>query len=519
MQNTFLFDEMPPVQTTAGLVKGYQYNGLSIFKGIPYAQAARFQMPQPVTPWDGVRDATSYGFVCPLLTQDTPSAELMVPHRYWPQDENCQNLNIWTPSTDPAAHRPVMVWLHGGGYTAGSSIEQDAYDGANMCRHGDVVVVSVNHRLNILGYLDMSPFGEKYANSANAGHADLVAALRWVRDNITAFGGDAENVTIFGQSGGGMKVTGLMQIPEADGLFHKGIVMSGVQDGTLLPLLPGDGRAIVEAMLAALGIPQGEVERLEAVPYHDLAQAYNSVNMAIAMQGHYVGGVPMPNEYYLGEPLLTGFTDHAKTIPLMIGTVYGEFAFGTLPFNKAELSRAQMLDILRAQYAERTEEAAALFEAAYPSKKLVDLLTLDRVFRAPSKRLARQLAEGGQACAYLYNFTLDFPIQQGKPAWHCSDIPFFFHNTDRVEICGIPGVAQPLEEILFGAVMRFARTGNPGADALSWPPVTTMREPTMIFDRECGIREDYDDALLALIEEALPPFNLMAMMAAQDVQH
>ncbi|HBY71786.1 MAG TPA: carboxylesterase/lipase family protein, partial [Lachnospiraceae bacterium] len=170
-----------------------------------------------------------------------------------------QNLNIWTNSLEKGAKKPVMVWLHGGGYTAGSAIEQEAYDGFSMCDNGDVVVVTVNHRLNILGFLDLSPFGEKYRNSGNAGLADLVAALKWIQENITEFGGDPDNVTLFGQSGGGMKVTGLMQIPEADGLFHKGIIMSGVSDGKLLPMLSGDGREIVTAMLNQLSIPESEI--------------------------------------------------------------------------------------------------------------------------------------------------------------------------------------------------------------------------------------------------------------------
>ena len=227
MLKTFQYDEVPVLETTSGKLKGYFYNGSYVFKGVPYAYADRFQMPVP-SQWEGVRDASSYGFVCPLMMQDTPSAELMVPHRYWPMDEHCQNLNIWTKELDKDAKKPVVVWLHGGGYFAGSSIEQVAYDGRNMCVKGDVVVVSINHRLNILGYLDLSPFGEKYYNSGNAGHADMVAALQWVHDNIALFGGDPENVTIFGQSGGGMKVADLMQIPAADGLFHKGLIMSGV---------------------------------------------------------------------------------------------------------------------------------------------------------------------------------------------------------------------------------------------------------------------------------------------------
>ena len=148
----------------------------------------------------------------------------MVPHMYWSEKEDCQNLNIWTPSIRDGRKRPVMVWLHGGGFSAGSSIEQLAYDGENLSRAGDVVVVSVNHRLNVLGYLDLSPFGEKYQDSANAGNLDLIAALEWIRDNIEGFGGDPENVTLFGQSGGGVKVWSLLQMPEADGLFHKGII-------------------------------------------------------------------------------------------------------------------------------------------------------------------------------------------------------------------------------------------------------------------------------------------------------
>ena len=208
----------PVVSTRQGKVRGYCYDDLVIFKGIPYAQAKRFHAPQPVAPWEGIFDAGSYGMVCPLLEKEKPNGEVLIPHRYWPTDENCQNLNIWTPGVDDGK-RPVLVWLHGGGFSAGSSIEQVAYDGANMARLGNVVVVSVNHRLNILGYFDLSEYGEEYANSGNAGGDDIIAALSWVHDNIAAFGGDPECVTVFGQSGGGAKVTTLLQSPAADGLY------------------------------------------------------------------------------------------------------------------------------------------------------------------------------------------------------------------------------------------------------------------------------------------------------------
>ena len=206
MERIFYSDERTVAQTTKGAVKGYFCDGLYIFKGIPYAKAARFMAPEPMEPWEGELDATTYGYVCPLMAQEKPSGELLVPHRYWLSGEDCQNLNVWTPGLDDQK-RPVLVWLHGGGFTAGSAIEHYAYEGGNMSRLGDCVVVSINHRLNVLGYFDLSPFGEKYQDSGNCGGNDIIASLRWVRDNIAAFGGDPENVTLFGQSGGGCKIT------------------------------------------------------------------------------------------------------------------------------------------------------------------------------------------------------------------------------------------------------------------------------------------------------------------------
>lgn len=519
MAKKFMFDEVPVVQTKAGKLKGYFYDGAYIFKGIPYAQAKRFQMPEDVTPWEGIKDATSYGFVCPLMQQDTPNAELMVPHRYWPQDENCQNLNIWTKALDENAKKPVLVWLHGGGHVAGSSIEQIAYDGLNMCTLGDVVVVSVNHRLNILGYMDLSPFGDKYKNSANAGHADLVASLKWVRENIAHFGGDPENVTLFGQSGGGMKITGLMQIPAADGLFHKGIIMSGVDDGKLMPQIPGDGRMIVTAMLEELGLSEDQVEALETIPYSELVKAYGKVSPMVMQKGGYVGCGPMKDDYYYGEPLITGFREHANTIPVMVGSVFGEFAFKPMPFNKYALSDEEQKAMIAEQFGDHAEELIDLFVKAYPDKKIVDLLSLDRIFRMPSKELAKVQAKAGKAPAYLYNFTLEFPIAAGKTAWHCSDIPFVFHNTDKVEICNIDGVSDELEDKIFKAVIQFARTGNPNHSGLpQWPAVTPEEEPTMIFDRQCKVVNNYDDELMNMFDKACGPISLAALFA-ENVQH
>jgi len=512
MEKVFAYDSVPPVRTKAGLLHGYQYDGIYIFKNIAYAKAERFQMPLPVDPWEGVKEATSYGFVCPLLSQDTPDDELMVPHRYWPVSENCQNLNIWTDSLDEKAKRPVMVWLHGGGFTAGSAIEQVAYDGFHLCRRGEVVVVSVNHRLNILGYLDMSPFGEQYKNSANAGHADLVAALTWIHDNIAAFGGDPDNVTLFGQSGGGLKITGLMNTPAADGLFHHAIVMSGVTDGRVIPEQKGDGKAIVGAILKELGLKRSEAEKLAGIPYTTLAGAYNKVLMKVTQDGAYVGCGPLKNDFYLGEPLLHGFSEHAKRIPLMIGTVFGEFALAPPQANILGISEQNASEILEKQYGEHTQELIKLFKETYPEKKIMDLQSMDYHLRHPTKALARLHAKEGKAPVYLYHFTLNFPLWQGKPAWHCSDIPFFFYNTELVENCGISDVSEKLQAQVAGAAVAFARSGDPNHDLLPlWPPVTTTEEPTMIFDRNCRVGVNYDDKLIDFAEQNLPSFDPTAL--------
>ena len=242
MDNGFKCREgVATVDTKEGKVRGYEHKGIQIFKGIPYAHAKRFHAPERVAHWDGELDCTSYGYVCPLLSMPKPNNELLVPHRYWVMDEDCMNLNLWTPACDDKK-RPVIVWLHGGGFEAGSAIEHWAYEGENMCREADCVVISINHRLNILGYLDLSDYGEEYEDSGNNGTNDMIKALEWIRDNVALFGGDPGNVTLFGQSGGGMKITTLMQTPAADGLFHRGLIMSGVINDDVLQDSTGSGK-------------------------------------------------------------------------------------------------------------------------------------------------------------------------------------------------------------------------------------------------------------------------------------
>lgn len=495
----------PVVATAEGRLRGFRLDDIYTFYGVPYAQARRFQAPQPMAPWQGIRDALSYGYVCPLLSQDEPNKEQLVPHRYWPMDENCLNLNIWTTSLDPAAKKPVMVWLHGGGYSGGSAIEHVAYEGDHLCAYGDVVVVTVNHRLNVLGYLDLSAYGEKYKNSANAGNADLVAALEWVHRNIAAFGGDPGNVTIFGQSGGGEKVIALMNTPAADGLFHKGIIESGVT-----PMNSGDcenGRPLVQQMLAALGLTEAEVEKLETVPYPELARAYLAGVRAVRDTQDYVGSWPVPNDWYRGHPMSVGFTEHARTIPLLIGSVMGEFCFEPGVQNKYSLSEADTMPLLRAKYGDAADRLAAAFRRAYPRKHLSDLLYVDTYFRAPTRAfIARRVAED---CAPTYTYLMDYdmPIDGGKVAWHCSEIPFVFHNTDRTPLFNVPGETDRLQERICGAFVHFARYGTPQIPSLpEWLPNTRDDEPVMLLDTVCELRHGFDAELQqALLESGTQP--------------
>ncbi len=508
------------VQTRCGKIRGYVYDGLRVFKGIPYARAKRFHAPAPPEPWEGVFDAGNYGFVCPLLSTERPNGELHVPHRYWPMDENCQNLNVWTPGLDDA-RRPVLVWLHGGGYEAGSAIEQIAYDGANMSREGDVVVVSVNHRLNLLGYFDLSDYGPEYVNSGNAGGDDIIAALRWVRDNIAVFGGDPGNVTVFGQSGGGAKVTTLLQSPAADGLYAKGIVMSGVI-GPLLADAVGSGRDLAEALMAELGL--GCAAELETVDYHLLAKAYNRVKPALEQAGKYVGCRPHPNAFYLGEPTKNGFRPETAEVPLMVGSVYGEFnSFTASPYDRETMTAAEQEAELQSVLGEDAKTLLALFREAYPERQPIDLLRLDFIFRGPEiPYIARRSGCGGKLWSYIFN--MDQPIDGGTMPWHCADIPYVFHNIDLVEYPHGPqeeGLSQRVEEQCFASVISFAKNGDPSNACIpAWPPCSAGEEHTLVIDGHSRVRTNFDHVLIEALSRTMGPrMEEMMRSLREDAQH
>ena len=498
--------DYPVVETAAGKVRGFELDSVITFYGIKYADAERFQMPHPVEKWDGIKDATNYGPVSPTYGDPIPNGELLIPHRFWPENEHCQYLNIWTPSLDKAAKKPVLVWFHGGGFSDGSSIEQVAYEGDNLCKYGDAVVVTVNHRLNILGFLDMSSFGKKYENSVNAGLADIVASLEWVRDNIAAFGGDPDNVTIFGQSGGGGKVYALLQTPAANGLYHRAFMMSGgcgAHDGKV------DHRPFILEMLKILGLQEDEFENLERIPYSLLMKVFNKASrkLDIPLTWHPVMWHPVANGWYLGTPFEAGFSDYAKKVPTMVSSVISEFnSFGGTGNVYPDSSEEEKTGYIDQYYNGHGKDMLALFETSYPGKDILISTQLDFAHR-PSviKYMDARAACDAEAPAYVYQLALTFDVNGGTSAWHCSDIPFVFHNTCRVGNANIEGVSDSIEEQIAGALIAFARTGDPNHPGMpEWKPYTTDEPVTMVFDRTTEPRNNLDRELLAKASEYGP---------------
>ena len=519
MKRLFLCDsETALVRTKKGMVKGYFYNDVFIFKGIPYAKARRFREPEELEAWEDVFDATSFGYVCPLLEMPKPGGELMVPHRYWVMNEDCQNLNIWTPGLD-GQKRPVVVWLHGGGYEAGSAIEQIAYEGENMAREGQVVSVSINHRLNVLGYCDLSDFGEEYTDSGNAGTNDIIASLQWIRDNIASFGGDPDHVTLIGQSGGGAKITTLLQSPKADGLFHRGIIMSGVI-GSVLADAQGSGGELVLGMMKELDIR--EIQGLETVPYSCLAAAYAKVRRLLSKDGKYVGGCPHPNEFYAGEPVANGFRPETAKIPLIIGSVFGEFTsfMGSGPDLKGLSEENQIAEMRRHFGEENAARLLPLFKKAYPDRCPADLLKLDFIFREPEIAYIKARSALNDS-TYSYLFNQDLPLNGGQAPWHCSDVPFIFHNTSLVPVTQKAGMTEKLENEIFGSAMAFAHTGSPQNEAIpEWKFSKPDEENTMIFDSCPRLVQNFDHELIGKYAKIAGSGFMEAFLAHhEDIQH
>jgi len=493
--------------TDAGKVRGYVHNSIFTYKGIPYAEAKRFEAAQKPKPWTGVRSSMTYGPVAPLTeptTQVQDESEFVFHHDWGYSSEDCMRINVWTPGIADGKKRPVLFWIHGGGFTAGSSQELPSYDGENLAKTGDVVVVSINHRLNILGYLDMSSYGEKYKHSANNSIVDIKVALEWVKNNISNFGGDPGNVTIFGQSGGGAKVNALMALPAAKGLFQKAINESGAFTSNM----PDKAltQAITAEVLKVLNIDAANADSLQKVPFQTLADAGKKAlkNVADKMKaegkpiaGFGLGWAPsLDGEDFPYQIASKEAFDMSKDIPLMIGTVKNEFSvFMSAGLNDAPLDK--VTTAIRQQRGDKTDAFIAAVKKAYPNDtKPSDLIAVDAMFRPGAVVQANQKsALTGGAPVYMYLFTWQSPVMDGKyKAMHCMELPFVFNNIQRCEeMTGGGKDAYALAEKVSKAWVNFARTGNPNHKGLpNWPAYNATNTATMHLDNTCAVMPQMD---------------------------
>lgn len=512
-------EDLTLVRLTSGMAQGVYADSVYSYKGIPYAKAARFMPPAEPDSWDTVRVFNAYGPVCP---QDfTPQGNDFIAMRAAPAaGEDCQNLNIWTPGINDGKKRPVMVWLHGGGFQTGSAIEQSVYDGANLSREGDVVVVSVNHRLNVLGFLDLSAYGDQFKYSGNAGTMDMVAALQWIHGNIAAFGGDPDNITLFGQSGGGAKVLVLMTTPSARGLFHKGIVQSGAVEACgMTNVTQRTARRVAELLLDSLGISPQNADRLQDIPYRQLLDAGNKAMAQAAREEGSVDSWGNPGllwtpvvdgDYLPFQPVTDSIASQARNIPLLIGSCMTEWT--TMPLlarpdryarnNMHTWSEEETRTRLRARFGRQTDAVVAAFRSAYPDRPVSEVLYVDTMLRLPALKTACLKADQHGAPVYNYLFAWDTPIHGGfAMTYHCSEIPFVFNNIGLSPAASAGGrEAQALADRISRAWISFARTGNPNHDGLpQWPAFTRTNGYTMIFGNRCEVKENFDEKLLSLL--------------------
>jgi para-nitrobenzyl esterase len=499
-------------------VRGCSRDGVFIFKGIPYgdttAGANRFLPPRPMKPWTDVRPALAWGPVSPHGPRAgwvNQEEQFLYQWDDGFEGEDMLRVNVWSPGVNDGRRRPVLVWIHGGGYASGSSQELRPYDGERLAREHDVVLVSMNHRLNVLGFLDLSQIGgDKYAGSGNAGMLDLVQSLQWVRDNIAAFGGDSANVTIFGQSGGGAKVTTLMGMPAARGLFHKAVAISG----SLFSVhTPESANKLATGVLAELGIGRDQLDRLHALPASQLVAAAFAAQQKIQPFAFPRPGTTTLN---LGwQPVVDGTVLPASpfdpvapapsaNVPFLVGNTFHEFSPGIGNPNAHLMTWDQLAQRLNAPLGARATPTIAEYRRAFPNAKPLEVAAMvgaDFFRRGAVMQAERKAAQNG-APAFLYWFGWKTPVLDGRPlAYHCQDLAFWFDNIDlAAQATGGGKGARQLADKMCRSLIAFARTGNPNhAGIPRWPAYSASTRANMIFDEKVEVRMDPDREARRLI--------------------
>ncbi|GGY75167.1 carboxylic ester hydrolase [Cellvibrio zantedeschiae] len=487
--------QKPIVKTTYGSISGSFEDGVFSFKGIPYAKADRFMPPQAPDSWEGVREHTKFGPIAMQVNAWSPETAM--------NEQKLFTVNVWTRGINDGKKRPVMFWLHGGGFSVGAS-DDPITDGKMLAQKGDVVLVSVNHRLNILGFLDLSAYGAQYANSANVGMLDTVAALEWVNKNIRNFGGDPKNVTILGESGGGGKVGTLLSMPAAKGLFNKAII----QSGALLNVTTKEkSLQIGKALVETLGLNKDNINQINNIPYKQLVEAGNkalekTVGLRTPGSITMVGFAPVPDGInLLQQPFTPDFADISNDIPLLIGTTLNELVKTAYAEKNLTLDEAKKR--LTKTYGDKTDTYVKLFEKAYPNYTPQDLVSIDTLFRPNTIVTADARSAKTKAPVYTYLLTWKSDVDNNtKGSFHGLDIPLAFKNIELGKHwTGTSDEAKNLAEKMSSAWINFAKTGNPNDKSLpAWKPYSRENGETMIFDKEPKILNNHDRELMQLIK-------------------
>ncbi|MFL5254499.1 MAG: carboxylesterase/lipase family protein [Rhodopila sp.] len=492
----------PAAQTTAGKILGLIEEGVPAFRTIPYARADRFRPPVPPLPWTDSRDCRTFSGRAPQLgLAATPRPEMVDfsgPPDTSPETEDCLTVNVWTPDLDPQAKRAVMVWFHGGAFAYGNANAQ-RLRGSRLARKHDVVVVNVNQRLNIFGHLDLSAIGgEGFRHSGNAGTLDMIAALEWVRDNIGAFGGDAGNVTIFGESGGGGKVSTLLAMPRAAGLFHRAIIQSGA---AVRLRTQERATALTECVMRQLGV-RG-VDDLLSASVSGLLAAVDPAQKALGpsptpLFDRYPFGPVVDSDILPAHPFDPNAPDVSADIPLIIGDMKDEMASFLAPDDRIwnrTLTEAELRDRVTAIAGPRTGEVLDLYGRLYghlnPAERLI-AITTDSNFRIRSLVLAQRRAAKNRGPVWMYSFEWETPVLGGRlRAPHAMDVPFVFNTLDLTNATGGSVEAQALSDTMAAVWAAFARNGRPDHPAIPcWPTYDPQTRATLMLDANCRIEND-----------------------------
>jgi len=483
------------VKTRYGQVRGLVREGISQFWGLAYGASTagdnRFMPPKPPASWSGVQDHFSIGKRCYQAPgAGEPAPVVLAMNRLEEESEDCLNLNVFTPAADNK-RRPVMVWMHGGGFNAGSG-NYLMYDGTYLAKKEDVVVVSLTHRLNIFGFLHLADLGgDQWQGATNVGLQDLVFALEWVKENIDQFGGDPSNVTIFGQSGGGGKTSTVMATPSATGMYHRAIAQSG---SAINGIPASDATASTERFLAKLGINSNNLQMLQSLTPQQIQTAYYSgPSIPLLGTGPVIDGAIIPRHQW--NPTAPSYS---ADVPLMAGSTETENGWvGPPPF---DLSEAEMTELftnnLAGTDAGKGKQLLELYQRKYPqtrNRMLWLIAESDNTRRWNAQLLCRLKAEQATAASYLYLFNWYSPVHDNRMgAYHTLEIPFVFNNVDVASsMTGASQERYELAHVMSAAWAAFARTGDPNhADMPFWPAFNGREYPTMIFGNELGTKND-----------------------------